>query len=166
MGGWFRYIIKDSVRVEREQPASSPCCENVSFTQRLFSRRAIQVGEVLLADRVNPSSLYLLYLFAIGRLQGREDSNITGLELMRCVRGHAAQSDVVLEAKLQDLESLMRSKAIPHEYSRFLVSSLFSLRVKHKLEPLQADIRIGEARIRACIYPTRRGIRGPVRSMG
>lgn len=121
---------------------------------------------MLLADRVDPSSLYSLYLFAIGRLQGREDSDITGLELVRCMRGYSAQGDVVLETNLQDLESLVRSKAIPHKHSRSVVSSLFSLGVKHKLEPLQADIRIREAGIGARIDPARRGIRGLVGPMG
>ena len=48
----------------------------------------------------------------IGCLQGGEDSDVTGLELVRGVRGETTQDYVVLEPKLQYFEGLVHPEAI------------------------------------------------------
>lgn len=43
------------------------------------------------------------------------------------MRGHTAKRDTVFKTKLQDLEGLVRSEAIPYKYPWFHISPLFSL---------------------------------------
>ena len=73
---------------------------NVPLGQRPFPCRAVQRNEMLLADYIYTSLIQSFNLVAIGCLQGREDSNITGLELVGGMRGEATQYDVMLKAKL------------------------------------------------------------------
>jgi hypothetical protein len=47
----------------------------------------------------------------------------------------------------------------------FLVSPFFGLGVKHKLEPLQADLGVGVSTVGVRIMPSRSGVRAPVGSM-
>ncbi len=59
----------------------------------------------------------------------------------------------------------MRPEAVANQYSRSLVSSFFGLGMEYTLEPLQADLGVGIARIRAGIVPSRGWECGPVTSM-
>ena len=67
---------------------------------------------MLFAYRIYPALVELFYLIAIGCFQGSERTDITGLGLMGSVRWYSTQYDVVFKAELQDLERLVRSKAI------------------------------------------------------
>jgi hypothetical protein len=91
---------------------------------------------MLLPNCVYSSLLHTFDLFAIGSLQGPEDSNITGLELMGGMRGQLTKYNVVLETKLEDLKGLVSSEAISDKYPWFHISPLLGLWVKHKLDPL------------------------------
>ena len=121
---------------------------------------------MLLADYVYTSSIQSFNLVAIGYLQGGKRSNVTGLELVRGVRGKTTQENVVLKAKLQDFEGLVRPKAVTNQHSWFLVSLSFGLGIKHTLDPLQANLRVRVSRFGARIVPSRGTERGPVASMG
>jgi hypothetical protein len=91
---------------------------------------------MLLPNCVYSSSLYTFDLFAVGSLQGPKDSNITGLELVRGMRGQPTKYNVVLKIKLQDLKGLVSSEAILDKYPWFHISLLLGLWIKHKLDPL------------------------------
>jgi hypothetical protein len=49
----------------------------------------------------------------------------------------------------------MRPEAVADQYLRSLVSSFFGFGIEYTLEPLQADLGVGIARIRAGIVPPR-----------
>jgi hypothetical protein len=59
----------------------------------------------------------------------------------------------------------VRPEPVADQYSRSLISSFFSLGIEYTLKPLQADLRVGIARIRAGIVPSRGRECGPVASM-
>jgi hypothetical protein len=59
----------------------------------------------------------------------------------------------------------MRPEAVANQYSRSLISSCFGLGIEYTLKPLQADLRVGIARIRAGIVPSRGRECGLVTSM-
>jgi hypothetical protein len=59
----------------------------------------------------------------------------------------------------------VRSKAVTNQHSWFLLSLFFSLRIKHTLKLLQADLGVGVPRFGARIVPSRGGERSPVASM-
>jgi hypothetical protein len=88
---------------------------------------------MLLPNGIHTSSLQSFNLFAIGCLQGPEDSDIAGLELVGGVRRHTAKDDTIFKTKLQDFEDLVCPEAIPDEYPWFHISSLFSLGIKHSI---------------------------------
>ena len=60
----------------------------------------------------------------------------------------------------------MRPEAVTNQYPWLLVSTLFSLGIKHTLEPLEADLRVGVPGFGARIVPSRGRERGLVASMG
>jgi hypothetical protein len=60
----------------------------------------------------------------------------------------------------------MRTEAVACQHPWLPVSSFFGLGIKHKPEPLQADLGVGESRFGARIVPSGGGERGPVASMG
>jgi hypothetical protein len=117
-------MCKNPLRVKRKYPASSLCCNNVPLSERAYPCRAVQVSKMLLPNYVYSSSLYTIDLFAIGSLQGPEDSNITGLELVGGMRGQPTKYNVVLETKLQDLKGLLSSEAILDKHPWFHISPL------------------------------------------
>ena len=90
---------------------------------------------MLLADYVYTSLIQSFNLVAIGCLQGGKRSNVTGLELVRGVRGKTTQENVVLKAKLQDLECLVCPEAVAYQNPWFTVSYSFSLGIKNTREP-------------------------------
>jgi len=59
----------------------------------------------------------------------------------------------------------MRPEAVANQYSRSLISLFFSLGIEYTLKLLQADLRVGIARIRAGIVPSRGKECGPITSM-
>jgi hypothetical protein len=59
----------------------------------------------------------------------------------------------------------MCTKTITNQYSWFLVSLPFSLGIKHTLEPLQRNLRVGIPRFGACVMPSRGRDCSPVTSM-
>ena len=59
----------------------------------------------------------------------------------------------------------MRPEAVTDQYSRPLISSFFGLGIEYTLEPLQADLGVGVARVRAGIVLSRGGECSPVASM-
>jgi len=85
---------------------------------------------------------------------------------VRGVRGELAKNDIVFEAKLLDVEGLVRPEAVTYQHSWFLISPCLCLEVKYLFHPLQADIRVIIARFRASIDPSRSRVRRPVASMG
>lgn len=52
---------------------------------------------MLLADYIYTSLIQSFNLVAIGCLQGREDSNVTGLELVGGMRGETTQDYIIFE---------------------------------------------------------------------
>jgi hypothetical protein len=91
---------------------------------------------MLLADCVHPSTVESFYLVTIGGLQWGEGPDVTGLELVRGVRGKTTKNDVVLKAKLQDLQCLVGPEAIANKYPWLAVSPVLGLGIKHTHEPL------------------------------
>lgn len=70
---------------------------------------------------------------------------------------------------LKQYSKILRVLCVPklsYEDARFIVSTLFSLGIKYKLKPLQANVRVSESRVGARIDPTRSGICSPVSSIG
>jgi hypothetical protein len=59
----------------------------------------------------------------------------------------------------------VRPEAIAHKYPWVSVGSFFSLGVKYKFEPLQADIGVGVSTVGVRIVPPRSGVRYPVGSV-
>jgi hypothetical protein len=55
---------------------------------------------MLLANGVHTPTFHTLNVVAVGYLQRSKDCDITGLKLVRGVRGEAAEKDVVGEAML------------------------------------------------------------------
>ena len=129
-------MSEDSVWVEWEQTTCSPGGGDIPLRERPFPCRAVQRGEMFLADRACTSSKQSFSLIAIGCLQGGKDYDITRLELVGGVRGQATQDDVVLETELQDFEGLVCPKAVTNQYPWLLVSLFFGLGVKYTREPL------------------------------
>jgi len=66
----------------------------------------------LLASRGHSFSLHSLNIVAVGRLQRGKDRDVTRLKLVRCARRETTQKNVVGEAKLQDLERLVRARSL------------------------------------------------------
>jgi len=95
---------------------------------------------MLLADCICTSSIQSFNSVAIGRLQGRKDSDVKRLELVGGVRGETAQDDAVFKAILQDFEGLMRQEAVGNQNAWFLIRPRFGLGIKYTLDPLQADL--------------------------
>jgi hypothetical protein len=103
---------KDSVRVEREQSVGRPCGRDISLRERLLPCRAVQRGEMLLADGICTSLEQPLSLIAVEALQGGKQSDVAGLELVGGVGGEATVENVVCETKLLGFEGLVRSEAL------------------------------------------------------
>jgi hypothetical protein len=66
---------------------------------------------------------------------------------MGSVRRYTAKDNMVFEAILHDLERLVSPKAVINENPWFLVSPRFGLGIKHKFEPVQADLKVGISRL-------------------
>lgn len=58
---------------------------------------------------------------------------------MRSVRRQTTQSEVVLEAKLEQLERLVRAKAIVDEHSRSISSTIPRAGLEDTLNPIRTD---------------------------
>ena len=67
---------------------------------------------MLLPDYSYSSSFQSIYLVAIGVLEGRECSNVAGLQLVGRMRRQTTENDIVSETMLQDLEGNMRPKTV------------------------------------------------------
>ena len=93
-------MSKDSVWVKWEQTTYSLGGGDIPLHERPFPCRAIQRGEMLLADCICTSLKQPISLVTVGFLQGGKHSNVTGLELVGGVRGEATQDDVVFKTKL------------------------------------------------------------------
>ena len=91
---------------------------------------------MLLPNRVDSSTLHTFDLFAIGSLQGPEDSNITGLKLVGGMGGQSTKYNVVLKTELQDFKGLVSSEAILDKHPWFHISPLLGLWIEHTLDPL------------------------------
>ena len=94
------------------------------------------MSEMLLANSIYSTSLYLLYLFTVGGFKRSKCSNTTRLELVRGVRGHTVEDNVILKAEFKDFKGLVCAKSILYKYARFPTSSFLSLGIKDKLKPL------------------------------
>lgn len=107
----FQNLIQQSIWVERKQSGLHPACLDVARSERLIPRGAVERHEMLLVNRVRTASVQLFNLVTIRCLQWTKDPNVTGLKLMRGMGRDTAQGNVVFEAILQDLKSLMCPKA-------------------------------------------------------
>jgi len=67
---------------------------------------------VALLNRLYTSAIQTLNLITIGCLQGGENSNITGLKLVRGVGRKTTQDNLVLKAKFQDLQRFVSPEAV------------------------------------------------------
>ena len=101
------------------------------------------------------STVAALDLISVRCFQWPENRQVTGLCLVRRVRGQSTQDDVVLEAELEDLKGFVCPKAIADEYPWFPISTRFSLGVRNFLYPLQADERVVVTCFRKSVEPPR-----------
>jgi hypothetical protein len=134
---------RKQISVVTVQTCLGPASSDISRGKRLLTRTAIGRCKTLLADCVRASSTQLFYLFAICDLQQAKDPNVTGLELIESVRQYVARDNYILEAMFQDLERFIRSEAITDKYSGFPARSSLSLGIKHKLELVETNLRVG-----------------------
>ena len=121
---------------------------------------------MLLADRIYTSLLESIHLVTIRGLKGCERCYITRLELVGGMRRETIQENIILETELEDLEGVVRCKAIADQDASFPVSSFSGFGIEDTLEPLEADHRVGIPGFGARILPSRGRKRGPVASMG
>ncbi len=121
---------------------------------------------MLLADCIYPSLVESIYLVTIRSLKRCERCYITRLELVGGIRRETTQENIILETELEDLEGLVRCKAITDQDASFPVSSFSGFGIEDTLELLEADYRVGIPGLGARILPPRGRERGPVTSMG
>lgn len=119
-----------------------------------FPCRTIQRGKMFLTDCIRASSKQSINLVAIKALQAFKDSNVTRLKLVWGMRWEATKNNIVFKIELLDFEGFVRTKTITNQHSWFLISLPFSLEIKHTLEPLQGDLRVGIPRF-GCIMRSR-----------
>jgi hypothetical protein len=74
---------------------------------------------------------------------------------MGSLRRYAVKDNLIFKVIFQDLERLICPEAVINKNLWFLVRLRFSLGIKYKLKPVQADLRIGIARLGARKMPSR-----------
>lgn len=88
---WCLWCISEhSLWAEREQGCGGPRSCDVPLGECSLSPRALQEIQVLFANCVYTAAVQSVDLVATGRSQGGKDTNVTGLELVRSVRGQTA----------------------------------------------------------------------------
>ena len=91
---------------------------------------------MLLADCIYTSLVESIYLVTIRSLKGCERCYITRLELVGGMRRETTQENIILETELEDLEGVVRCKAIADQDAWSIVSSFFGFGIKYTLKPL------------------------------
>ena len=94
-------------------------------------------------------------------LQWTKHADITGLQLVRCVRRETAKDDVVLEAKRHYLERFVRTEPVVYQYSRLTVGACPGVRIEHMLDPLKVDARVHITAWTAGEMPAWHSVRSP-----
>jgi hypothetical protein len=94
---------------------------------------------MLLADRINASTVQLFNLLAIRRFQETKNPDIARLQLMRNVRRKSTENNIMFITKGHYLERFMRAKAITNQNPRFVICSNSGLRVKYISNPVKID---------------------------
>jgi hypothetical protein len=126
-------MSEHSLGVKWKQPSCSPPGLYVPLSKRPVPCRLIKRSEMLLANCIDTSSVQSFYLVTIGCLKRGKGSDVTGLELVGGVRGKTTKNNVVLKAKLQDLQCLVCPEAITDQHPWFSISQSFGLRIKNTL---------------------------------
>lgn len=85
---------------------------------------------------------------------------------MGSVRRYAVKDNLIFKAIFQDLERLICPEAVINKNPWFLVRLRFSLGIGYRLKSVQADLRIGIARLRARKMPSRSIVRSLYASIG
>ena len=80
------------------------------------------------------------------------------------MRWYATQGDVVLKTRFKDLKRLVRPETIAHQNLGFAGCSQLGLGLKHKPQPIEANLCVCVARLRTCKVPPGSGVRRPCAS--
>ena len=127
---------------ERIQTCLGPASPDVSSSKCLLTCTAVERCEVLLANCVSASPVQLLDLLTIRSFQWAERADVTRLQLVRSMRRYATQGDVVLKAKLENLERFVRPKTIADKQAGFAACPQLGLGLKHEPQPIEANLRV------------------------
>jgi hypothetical protein len=152
---WLYDITKNPQRVERKQAGLCPASKYILLRHSPFSRTTVYSREVFFVDICQASTVAALDFISVRCFQWPKNRHVTGLCLVRRVRGQSTKDDVILEAKFDDLKGFVCPKAIADEYPWLPISTSFSLRVKNSFNPLQADKGVIVTCFRKSIEPSR-----------
>ena len=148
---------------------TSPDFANADLMLRLGERYTacvvVQQREVLLPHRTGTAVVEIFDLVTIRGLERAEHANVARLELVRSMGWQTAENDIIRQAELKHLHRLVRRETIIDENTRLPIGSSTGGRIKHFLQPVEADLAVGIPRLRHGKVPTRGRMCDPVTTM-